>query len=336
MSTAEAYAERLLAASMSTYETFAVYVGLQLGWFAALADRPQTSSELADRTGTQERYCREFCELLASVGTLTVEPGSTAADRRFALPPGPAEVLLDTDSLNHLGPLAQLAVAAGRRIDDLLAAYRNGGGVSWADLRRRRSRVAGRAQPAVVQPPARSGAGRGPRPTCRPEPPGCPDRRHRLRRWLVDPRPGSRLPAGEVGGHRRRRPFHRCGSNSSVGGRAGRPGAVHRGGWRDLGHGRALRRGLRLRVPARHAAPSRGTVGDPLQRPGRRPGGDHGRGGRRRVHRTWQRDRPVHVRLQPVHLLARRALLYAFGGHRHRDEATGARPTTPPAPASTR
>jgi SAM-dependent methyltransferase len=134
MSTAEAYAERLLAASMSTYETLAVYVGLQLGWFAALADRPRTSSELATRTGTQERYCREFCELLASVGTLTVEPGSTAADRRFALPPGPAEVLLDTESLNHLGPLAQLAVAAGRRIDDLLAVYRNGGGVSWADL----------------------------------------------------------------------------------------------------------------------------------------------------------------------------------------------------------
>lgn len=134
MSAAETYAERLFAASMSTYETFGVYVGMQLGWFAALADGPRTSSELADRTGTQERYCREFCELMASMGTLTVEPGSNAAERRFTLPPGPAEVLLDTGSLNYLGPLAQMAVAAGRRIDDLLAAYRDSGGVSWAEL----------------------------------------------------------------------------------------------------------------------------------------------------------------------------------------------------------
>ena len=38
MTSAEAYAERLLAASMSTYETFSTYVGLTLGWFAALAE----------------------------------------------------------------------------------------------------------------------------------------------------------------------------------------------------------------------------------------------------------------------------------------------------------
>ena len=38
--TAEAYAERLFAASLNTYETFSTYVGLQLGWFAALAERP--------------------------------------------------------------------------------------------------------------------------------------------------------------------------------------------------------------------------------------------------------------------------------------------------------
>ena len=40
-------------------------------------------------------------------------------------------MLLDEQSLNYLGPLTRMAVAAGRRIDDLLAAYRDGGGVSW-------------------------------------------------------------------------------------------------------------------------------------------------------------------------------------------------------------
>lgn len=133
MSDAETYAERLFAASMSTYETFGVYAGLRLGWFAALADESLTSTELAERTSTQERYCREFCEFMASLGTLTVTTGSPTT-RRFALPPGPAEVLLDEQSLNYLGPLGRMAVAAGRRIDDLLDAYRTGGGVSWADL----------------------------------------------------------------------------------------------------------------------------------------------------------------------------------------------------------
>ena len=132
MTDAEAYAERLLAASMSTYETFSTYVGLTLGWFAALAEGgPATSAELAARTGTQERYCREFCEFQASLGTLTADDATDHRVRGFTLPAGPAEVLLDEQSLNYLGPLTRMAAAAGRRIDDLLTAYRDGGGVSW-------------------------------------------------------------------------------------------------------------------------------------------------------------------------------------------------------------
>lgn len=133
--TAETYAERLFAATLGAYESLSVYAGLRLGWFAALAQNgPATSSELAARTGTQERYCREFCEMQAGLGTLTLESGSTATGRVYALPAGPAEVLLDEQSLNHLGPLTRLVAAAGRQIDPLLDAYRDGGGVSWADL----------------------------------------------------------------------------------------------------------------------------------------------------------------------------------------------------------
>jgi len=132
MTSAEDYAERLFAASMSTYETFSTYVGLHLGWFAALAEGgPATSTELAARTGTQERYCREFCEFQASLGTLTADGATDPTVRVFTLPAGPAEVLLDEQSLNYLGPLTRMAAASGRRIDDLLTAYRDGGGVSW-------------------------------------------------------------------------------------------------------------------------------------------------------------------------------------------------------------
>lgn len=132
MTSAETYAERLFATSLGTYELLSTYVGLTLGWFAALADAgPATSTELAGRTGTQERYCREFCEFQASLGVLTVDDAADPLRRVFTLPAGPAEVLLDADSLNYLGPLTRMAVAAGRRIDDLLDVYRDGGGVSW-------------------------------------------------------------------------------------------------------------------------------------------------------------------------------------------------------------
>jgi len=133
--TAESYAERLYSASLGAYETLSVYVGLTLGWFASLAeDGPGTTTELARRTGTAERYCREFCELQAALGTLSVDVSAEPDHRVYTLPAGPAEVLLDPDSLNHLGPLTQMAVAAARQIDPLLQAYRDGGGVSWSDL----------------------------------------------------------------------------------------------------------------------------------------------------------------------------------------------------------
>ena len=132
MATAEAYAERLFAASLGSYETLSTYVGLTLGWFAALAEGgPATSTEIAARTGTQERYCREFCEFQASLGVLTADDATDPRARVFTLPAGPAEVLLDEQSLNYLGPLTRMSAAAGRRIDDLLTAYRDGGGVTW-------------------------------------------------------------------------------------------------------------------------------------------------------------------------------------------------------------
>ena len=43
-------------------------------------------------------------------------------------------MLTDEHSLNYLGALPRMFAAVGRNVDDLLAAYRSGGGVSWAQL----------------------------------------------------------------------------------------------------------------------------------------------------------------------------------------------------------
>ena len=55
------------------------------------------------------------------------------ADRRYALPAGHDEVLLDAGSLNHMAPMAQLVVACALPIHAVLEAFRTGDGVPYAD-----------------------------------------------------------------------------------------------------------------------------------------------------------------------------------------------------------
>jgi SAM-dependent methyltransferase len=117
-------------------ETFNLYLGDRLGWFDALAEAPATAAELAERTKTQPRYAIEWLELMAVYGNVTVldDAAGDRLQRRYALPPGAAEVLTDRHSLNYLGALPQIFAAVGAKLDKLLEAYRNGGGDGWAEL----------------------------------------------------------------------------------------------------------------------------------------------------------------------------------------------------------
>jgi len=133
--TTEAFADKTFTALLGTMETFSLYLGERLGWLAALAAGPLTPAELAARTGTVERYAIEWLEMQAVYGNLVLTGSATdRANRRYALPPEAAEVLTDEHSLSYLGALPRMFAAVGRHLDDLLAAYRSGGGVSWAEL----------------------------------------------------------------------------------------------------------------------------------------------------------------------------------------------------------
>ncbi len=127
--TAEEFAERLFAASLSLIDVLAVFMGDRLGWYAALASGgPATPAELVARAGGSERYAREWLEQQAGAQILTVSD-----DGRFALPAGAAEVLTDGQSLNYLAPLARMFGAAAVQLPALVDAYRTGGGVGWAE-----------------------------------------------------------------------------------------------------------------------------------------------------------------------------------------------------------
>lgn len=130
---AEAVAERVFNAALGTMDVLAIHLGDRLGWYNALAsDGPASSTELAERTGTSERYAREWLEQQAITGLLTANDDGDA--RRFTLPAGAAEVLTDSTSLNYLAPLARMIAGAAVQLPALQAAYREGTGVGWSEF----------------------------------------------------------------------------------------------------------------------------------------------------------------------------------------------------------
>lgn len=129
----EALVERIFQASIDTLEIAAIHVGDRLGFYRSLdVDGPATPAELAHTTGTAERYVREWLEQQAVAGFLTVaDPEAASAVRRYGLPAGHRAVFVEEDDVNHLSPLARLAVGVLRPLDAVLDAYRTGIGVSY-------------------------------------------------------------------------------------------------------------------------------------------------------------------------------------------------------------
>jgi SAM-dependent methyltransferase len=81
-----------------------------------------------------ERYAREWLEQQAMAGILEAQdPAASDAERRYAVPAGHDEVLLEGGGLNHMAPMAQLLVACALPIHAVLEAFRTGDGVPYAD-----------------------------------------------------------------------------------------------------------------------------------------------------------------------------------------------------------
>jgi SAM-dependent methyltransferase len=127
--------ERLFSSALGAMDLLGVYLGDRLGLYRALADAsPSTSGELASAAAVDERYVREWLEQQAMAGILqTEDPGASDAERRYSLPSGHDEVLIDGSSLNHMAPMAQLVVACTLPIHAVLEAFRSGDGVPYAD-----------------------------------------------------------------------------------------------------------------------------------------------------------------------------------------------------------
>ena len=103
-------------------------IGARLGLYAAMADgQPVRPGELAARTGTHERYVREWLAAQAAGGYVSYDPDAET----YTLPIEHAAVLADETSPVYQGGMFQTASAAIHAQDHVADRFRSGDGLGW-------------------------------------------------------------------------------------------------------------------------------------------------------------------------------------------------------------
>lgn len=105
-----------------------LHLGDRLGLYKAMAGAgPVTSVELAERTGTTERYVREWLSNQAAGGYVDHDPEQDT----FELGPEQAMVVADEDSPVFLGGAFEMIASCYSDHDEFVDAFRSGDGVGW-------------------------------------------------------------------------------------------------------------------------------------------------------------------------------------------------------------
>ena len=105
-----------------------VIIGDKLGLYKAMAGAGgMTSAELAQKTGTTERYVREWLNAQAAGGFVTYDAGTA----RYTLPDEQAFALAVEDSPAYLPGAYQLIASVFKDEPRITEAFRTGAGVGW-------------------------------------------------------------------------------------------------------------------------------------------------------------------------------------------------------------
>jgi len=106
------------------------YIGTKLGLYEAMANSgPVNARELAARTGTVERYIREWLINQAAGGYIEYD----AATDLYTLPAEQATALTDQSSPFYVGGGFYVVKAMTAAQTRILEAFKNGGGILWGD-----------------------------------------------------------------------------------------------------------------------------------------------------------------------------------------------------------
>jgi 2-polyprenyl-3-methyl-5-hydroxy-6-metoxy-1,4-benzoquinol methylase len=107
-----------------------VLIGDKLGLYKAMAHAgPMTSAELAKKTGTAERYIREWLANQAAGGYVTYEPASG----KYTLPEEQAFALADEGSPAFIQGAFQIIASVFRDEPKITDRFRSGEGLDWGE-----------------------------------------------------------------------------------------------------------------------------------------------------------------------------------------------------------
>ena len=108
--------------------TALIVIGDKLGLYKAMSGAgPMTSAELAKKTGTAERYVREWLASQAAGGFVTYD----ASSGKYTLPPEQALALADETSPVFLPGFFEVVAACVKDEPKITDAFRSGKGVGW-------------------------------------------------------------------------------------------------------------------------------------------------------------------------------------------------------------
>ena len=114
----------------ATLNTALVVMGDRLGLYRALAGAgPLTPADLADRTGTAERYVREWLNAQAAGGFVSYDPDSG----RYTLPPEQAMALTDENCPAYLPGFFQIALGSVTDSARITEVAQTGAGFGWRE-----------------------------------------------------------------------------------------------------------------------------------------------------------------------------------------------------------
>lgn len=105
-----------------------VLIGDKLGLYRAMGDgTPVTSKELAAKTGTNERYIREWLNAQSASGYIEYDPATSS----YRMTPEQSMMLANPDSPAFFIGAFETALAAAKIHPTLESAFRSGEGIGW-------------------------------------------------------------------------------------------------------------------------------------------------------------------------------------------------------------
>jgi 2-polyprenyl-3-methyl-5-hydroxy-6-metoxy-1,4-benzoquinol methylase len=137
---AEAFGERIMNMVNQGSLALMVSIGHRTGLFDTLALLPPaTSGQIAEAAGLQERYVREWLAAMVTGGIVHYTPGGfngSSNGGKYHLPPEHAANLTRAASPNNLAVYAQDIGMLGSVEEKIVEAFRQGGGVPYAEFHR--------------------------------------------------------------------------------------------------------------------------------------------------------------------------------------------------------